>query len=877
MLLERQDEALTPTGRGDVAAPPGTGETKPTGSTRRLMRRLSGRRRWVVGVGLLGALVGGVLGYFVWGQRTYEARGFVQLGRAAAAGPAGVTVLADRGDAVRFDEVVQRELEALRRLGGPAGQPDALDVVAAADPDAETRLTLRVRANEPTTAAEALRAILASYTAKTELSGDAERATYYQSQWDTLLKLRSDAARAQAQLAEARASDNPPGSEDAVDLEAAWSAANAALLSAERDDEAARRRVEGLRAMDPPTTSEVAALDPEAAKWYGRQRALDQQLSVTAWPPAPAAAQRLRERAELESRLRERAADTRVLPVGQDSLVFRDVRLSEAQAEADSAAARLSQARSAVQQLQPAVTRRSQLEAEARRLTATVATAEAQLAALDPGPGLRLVGSGFAPDTAEPTAAVTSDTRPIWTSLGAFGGALLGGVGTVLLFLTDRRVRRRADGALVDSALPLISAVPVVGAGDTQPGDTLARQHGGPSAEVSSIQSVRAVLEAQMARGQVSFGVAGVGPGSGTTSIAAGLAVSMAVSGSRVLLIDLAWLQKPAGTGTDDEATREGLGIDGVIEELGYLEDEDSEIIALGGDAGVGFGALLEGASLRRSVVQTRLPGLAILSAMGQAEALRRRWAGRLSSRWLSKLLTVSRSGGYAATILDTGSATGSVEGMLGCAAADGTIVVVSQHETQAEYDKAVSRLSLIGATPVGTVLNRSGATRRGETRGRVARAQATGGTTGSGIFAAAIEARAGDHGAAGATGGSGLVTAPLPTFDETPPSTIAPGVDPVDEPPATAQPTPPRTPPTPSTALPPAAAGSPDPFGEDSADDQAVVPEDPPVPQVHVIDDVMDQIVDHAIRSARRPRSGPPPAAPPKAAPPENASQDEP
>ena len=855
MLLEQQNEAATPTGSAAIAALVDAEGAKPKGSTSRLWRRLNGRRRWVVVAVLVGGLLGGVAGLVGWGKQTFEASAFVQLGLATEAGPTGLSEATAVVDGVRFDEVIQRELTELRRLGGEPGQADALEVKAAIDPEADTRLTLWARAQSPVTAENAVRSILAGYTAVTELADDAERAAYYQTQWNTLLRLRRDAAQARANLVAERP-DAGEG-EPPIDLDAAWSAANTALRSAQRDSEAARRWADELRAMDPPTTAEVAALDAEAAAWLGRQRALDEFLSATAWPPAPAAAQRLRERAELEGKLRERAADTRVLPVGEGSLVFRGVRVGEANARAEAAAQRLTEAEKQVAQLQPLMTQRRAKEAEAQRLAAAVAEAEAQLAALDPGPGLRLVSSGFVPDAAHPVAKIVSDSRPMWAGVGACGGGLLGGLIVAVFFLGDRRVRRVPGGALADSSLPLISEVPVLGAEPENRDGPDAGPLAGTPAEVSSIQSVRAVLEARMARGQGAFGVAGVGPGSGTTSIAAGLAVSMALSGSRVLLIDLAWLQKPAGGGTDAEAARDGLGIDGMIEELGYLEDEDAEVLALGGDADIGFGALLEGASLRRSVVHTRLPGLAILSAMGRAEVLRRRWAGRLSSRWLSKLLAVSRKGGYAVTILDTGSATGSVEGMLGCAAADGTIVVVSQHENQAEYDKAVSRLELIGATPIGTVLNRSGGRRRGETRGRRRSARGPGATTGSGIFAAAIEARAGG-GEPSNTAGSGMIGAPLPTFDEASTASIAPGVDPIDEPPAAASPTPPRTPP-PALAAAPAAADSAEAGLAPQASPES---EAAPPPRVHVIDDVMDQIVDHAIRSAKRSRSGPPAAS---------------
>ncbi len=387
----------------------------------------------------------------------------------------------------------------------------------------------------------------------------------------------------------------------------------------------------------------------------------------------------------------------------------------------------------------------------------------------------------------------------------------------------------------------------------------------------------------------------GIAASSGATSVAVGLAASMALSGSRVLLIDLAWLQKPAGRGTDDDATRAGLGIDGVIAELGYLDDEDREAIALaeeGDEADVGFGAILRGVSLRQSVVQTRVAGLSVLSAMGRAQTLRAEWAGRLSSRWLRKLMEVARRGGYTATILDAGSATGSVEGMLGCAAADGTVLVVSGGQTQADYDKAVTRLRLVGATILGTVLNRSDARRLSDKHAArsAARLHAAGGTTGSGIFAAAIEA---GTGSGLVNGGSKWATAPLPRVEDdvwgqphptadadelNPASAFNPdaslphdkalpaaGVDPFPEPPATVQPTPPRQPPKHTTA---AAAA----FEDDSRDAareidlEADQGSGSPIPEIHVADDVMDLLVDHAIRAAQRPR-------PTQPAPPSDAS----
>ncbi len=484
-----------------------------------------------------------------------------------------------------------------------------------------------------------------------------------------------------------------------------------------------------------------------------------------------------------------------------------------------------------------------------------------------------------------------------------------------LLFLTDRRVRRDRRGGLIGSVLPLISSVPVVDPDAAErSGHGLA--YAGAGSLVQSIQSIRAVLEGRMARGEGAFALTGVGGGSGTTSAAVGLASSVALSGNKVLLIDLAWLQKPSGQGNDDQATRNGLGIDGVIEELGYLEDEDREALLLADDeAGVGFAALLSGKSLRRSIIETRVDGLNVLSAMGRAEKLREQWAGRVSSRWLSKLLEVARRGGYDAVLIDAGSAAGSVEGMLGCAAADAVVIVVSNDQTQAEYQKAVGRLQIVGATVIGTVLNRSGARRRHASADvSLSRKSASPGrTAGSGIFAAALEAR---------TGGEQPTTghAPLPHDDPagpqnrpesplaapadgsvdskpdtletlaaalaSPPAAAAPaippGVDPFDEPPAEATPTPLRLAPrkravTPGDVPLPSALDQirseasrnpesleellnrPPQRSDADADDSSSTRDalDRAI-DIHVADDVMDQLVDHAIRNARRPERPP-------------------
>ncbi|MEM6458623.1 MAG: hypothetical protein AAF710_04460 [Planctomycetota bacterium] len=819
--------------------------------------RLRGRWHWVLLGGLGGAAAGAAIAW-VSVPPLHEARGRVVLG-VATGGPAAPedAVLGEttRPADLWLDAVAERELDRLRRLAGAAAvEPDDIDDGASAagvslsvsrGGPAGGTLTLAARSADPGAASDAVRAVTAAYAAQADRL-EAERA---QAEAYRTARRRAAAASAAAAAARARATE---AQRDAAGTESAWDEAAENLAATTRAVDRAAQRLESLNTLNEPTVAEVAALDPEAAAWWGRARGLERAMTEAVWPANLAVASRLRERAALEVRLRARAADSRVVPVGDGGLAFRAVRLSVAGDELERATARATEAEAEAARLRPQVQALRNLEADADRAEAEAAAEAAALAGLDPGPGVALLSMRPGPGEPGPTPRIVVDPRPRVGGVAGLAGLLLG-VGLMHgVFLLDRRVRSDRHGRLIGSRVPTLAALPEVEPGAGAVAEPAGVAAAAPS-EVSSIQSVRAVLEGRMAAGPGAFAVAGVAPGSGATSVAVGLAASMAISGSRVLLIDLAWLQKPAGDGSDDEATARGLGVDGVVQQLGYLEDEDREAIALAEeDAGVGFGAMLGGASLRRSVVQTRLGSLSILSAMGRGEALRRRWAGRVSSRWLGKLMEVAKRAGYAATVVDCGSATGSVEGMLGCVAADGTLVVVSPGETQAAYDQAVTRLGLIGAEVIGTVLNRGGVAGRDKPPRTITGTRARrpmGPTAGSGIFAAAVEARAGGDG--------GLPDAPLPWADDTStlenadtPDTadtaalglygrsIPEGVDPVTEPPADAGPTPTRTPPGPP---------SPDDRGAD--DDVAA----PPEVRVQVSDDVMDQLVDRAIRSAER------------------------
>lgn len=816
---------------------------------------MRGRWHWV----LLGALIIGplaALGGWLSTHPTWRATATVSLALSGSATPeptadastTSPTPLGGPWQNARLDEVLERELDLLKQVGGAPS-------TARRVPDTLTRLEITVRTDHADDTQRLLAAALAAYRAQTQLIPEAQRADELDARARSLDQRRIDLAQRRRNAA-AGLPDTPdaPATGDAPplgfgDAELHWQAATAAANTAQRRAAIATRHAQVLLDLAPPKMAELAAVDPETRRLTEQLNALNDALHNTSRPPSPLTAERINQRDALDAQLRARQADTRLMPsepvadqAQPEPAHPRAVSVNAALAEAAQLEAIAADAAQRMSTLEPQLSeqrrRGAALDADAQALRADTAELSRQRAALGPGGGaVRLADTPALAPT--PSVVVDHDPRPRRAALAWLVGGAVGGLLPMLWFLSDRRVRRTRHGELVGNPTPLLGTVPVMDQSQAS-GDNAAP---GP---VESIDAVRAVLEARIESGDHAFAVAGVTAGSGASSIAVGLAVSMAMAGQRVLLVDLSWLQTPTDTPTPGTDTQAGRGVDGVIDELGYLDDEDRERLALSqydldeSDdidpvAQGGFTALLAGAPLDQSVLETRLPRLSVLSALGRGQALRHAWTGRLSSKWLRRLVDVCRDSGYV-MVIDAGAADGGVEGVLTCAAADGALVVVTSRETQAGFVRCTSRLKLVGAQVIGTVLNRHGQ-RRIAAGNPDRRRIAAGGTRGSGLFAAAIEARRGDD----------ARSAPLPHHDQPAPD-AAPDADPdaahhpadpIDEPPATVQPTPQRKPPAPLT-------------GDRSA------------PEVHVVDDVMDQLVDHAIRSAQTGRRG---AAPPAGA----------
>lgn len=858
-------------------------------------------------------MAGGAAGWG-FGPVWYHADAVIEL----AVEPTGAGDFAGGSDPeMVFETVIAREQKLLTTL-----MPEAtagwggVEVLVTRRQTSPTVLQAIAMGRDAQPLRDTLEALLTRYELATPLLAEAERAEDRRVLELALLRGRERLA----ELAEARWQARQAPDQAAGDLASAWVALGNASEAVASRAAAARRNVETLRSQPAPTESQLAAADPEVTALLARRTALARRLLETGPWPRPDTRQMALELVDVRQRIADRLADRRVVA---DSVANALPRLTPASIGAATEALRQTEAEVArvtdqVAALRPAVEKWQSLEAQASAAAVAVANREAELAQIPPVHPVRLAGTRLLPAggseavaDAEPDASpmlasspvagvgIWQDWRPMTAAAGAISGGLIVGLGLMLTFLGRRRVRALDGGRLAGSDLPVLGSIPLVdlrrpltsvGSGASSSADA-SHQPDADEAGRMTVERLRAALESKLReqQGHGSFALAGVGPGSGTTSVAVGLAASLALSGSRVMLIDLAWVQKPLVDDPEAEtvATRRGLGIDGVMDELGYLDDEDRERLSLNAtqltlpdsanDAtlGLGFAGLLQGASLRRSLVQTRLPGLAVLSAMGQSRSLRDRWAGRMSSRWLSKLLQVCRKAGYDAVILDTGAATGSIEGMLGCGVADHTLLIVSNDETQATYETAYRRLEMAGARVLGTVLNRSGARRRPSVSSSMSEQLPAGRASGSGIFAAAVEGRftSTPHRNAGTA-----AAAPLPyladadsaaSSGQTPAASnldpakedriatdsVGTGADPFSEPEAKPRPTRPRTPPRKPEPSPSSAT----PMSEDEEELAFSGHQLDPTPrqraEVHVMDDLMDQLVDHAIETARRER----------------------
>ena len=218
----------------------------------------------------------------------------------------------------------------------------------------------------------------------------------------------------------------------------------------------------------------------------------------------------------------------------------------------------------------------------------------------------------------------------------------------------------------------------------------------------SSIHHVRAMLQIRARNlGHRTFAVTSPRRGAGKTSVTVGLATSMAISGTRTLVIDcdLASRMPQTQNGTN---TMRGAPLDQVLHGRGYVRNGDAK------DAlpvkPYGLAAMIDGLSLEQCLTRGSVPNLDVLPAgLVQADHI-----SRMSDRFIRKLLD-EVAPAYDMVLIDTGPVPGSVEALMVCSRVDGVLVVAQHGEERKQYDKTISYLRVLGARLAGTIFNRFG------------------------------------------------------------------------------------------------------------------------------------------------------------------------
>ncbi len=461
------------------------------------------------------------------------------------------------------------------------------------------------------------------------------------------------------------------------------------------------------------------------------------------------------------------AGDASVSPLTVADLHKREDRLQPLHKQASTETAALAQTNAQVQALKAEADAISRQINEAQRRVEQLNTAgqlDARINVLDRG--------------ALPVAA-SRDARRLRAMFAGGAGVILG-LGIVLLIAAlDQRMLWPDNATLSDPFTPLLGTVPEIASDHLDPQDA--------DLTALCIHEIRALLQIGAKTNDAkAFAITSPSKGAGKTSLTVGLASSLALSGTRTLLIDCdlagrvlarqpATASRSGGkaqsptTHSEREAdwpmidvyqdpadTSRVQSLDQVMLQMGYLTRNDEETFLAPHDTNAGMLSVLEGSPLEQGVIETNVPGLSILPALStQANDI-----GRMSGKFIRRLIDEARSK-YDIILFDTGPIPGSVEALFVTSEVDAVVLVVSQGEQQSRFDQTVSHLRMIGARLAGTVFNRAAmknVSLQAASRGRRARTSkvqplpsaATRAPrpqaalpTGSGILAAAVQAQA--------------------------------------------------------------------------------------------------------------------------------------
>lgn len=277
---------------------------------------------------------------------------------------------------------------------------------------------------------------------------------------------------------------------------------------------------------------------------------------------------------------------------------------------------------------------------------------------------------------------------------------------------TNVMVRTQDDLDSVETVkeIPLLGTVPKLSIGDrlTTPNFT---------STASSMHQIRAVLQIQAhTKGTQSYAFTSPRRGAGKTSITIGVASSLAIAGTRTLVVDCdlaarivrGQVGRPADPGHIDPfgpidrgiAHADSQSLDDIAVGQGYISDEAEQVPAETAEK-IGVVGMLEGRPLEDCAVKATVDGLWLLPA-SEAET---HHIGMMSDAFIRNLLDQAREQ-FDLILFDTGPVPGSVEALLVTSQSDGAIVVIPHGESSKALDRTMSYLKVVGAKVIGTVFN---------------------------------------------------------------------------------------------------------------------------------------------------------------------------
>ena len=746
--------------------------------------QMRGRYRWLVLAGIGGLTIGAAVG-FVWTQPLYRTVGLVEVEP-----PAGLPDPAENENSESFAErqldlirgpkvaaqalgsALWQSLEARRRPADVGALSERLE----ARPLSGEPLQILVSYSHPHAdfSAVAVRSVVESFVQATAERHRAERSLQTKRIEEQLKTLRQQKDKIRSRMAQVTSDRGPipigrlyaSKVDELSHLDSLLESTRLALETAQTDPEAD---------LNPVRTAQILAglaqTDANVREWLDRRQQVERKLTKLRRHMglnAPAVVDARHDLGWIDQQIRNTiravgpdldespgsrsAANDSPVTLSIEDLRRRESHLRRRYEQSRLRVADLEEVKAQVEALEKLDrAHRLEIDQEQSHLEQWTMASEA-------GPRINVLSFGELP------LAPYKDGRG-WLAT-VFGGAgCVAGLCLVLIVTAlDDRMLRPDNAALEGSAAPLLGSVPGVSPAGPDPQDS--------DLAALCIHEIRALLQVRATtNGNKAFAITSPSRGAGTTSLTVGLASSLALSGTRTLLVDCdlagrvqstdaAGAQGGAAAAGDDVGPGDPVpaiaaSVDQVMLQMGYVNEEDASIFLNPRDTETGLLGVLSGAPLEQCVVHTNLRGLSILPALcGRAQDI-----GKMSSKFIRGLIDEASSM-YDIILLDTGPIPGSVEALFVTSEADAVILVVRRGESQRRFDHSVSYLRMVGAEVAGSVFN--GAAKQSLSLQAAGGPDGSGGadqtarrarprelTAGSGILLAAVQDQSNPTGAA--------------------------------------------------------------------------------------------------------------------------------